>query len=320
MTLRPVLLITILFLLMFSGCQIGNLSAVQSTPDADTSSSAEQDDSYADTPSSAEQDDPNADTTSSAEQDDPNADTPSSDDSEENAGEEEVSNDIPMFRYDRSLFRHEGDLLFYDSDEYYSLCGIDVSYYQGDIDWQQVRDAGIEFAIIRAGFRGYGEEGSLNEDPFYRKNISGAKEAGLLVGVYFFSQALNEEEAAEEADFLLSLIDGVELDLPPAYDEEIIRSSAARTDNVTSDQFNLNALAFCRRLNEAGYESMLYANLIWEAFVYDLSLFPDTAIWYSDYEALPQTPYHFDFWQYKEDGEVPGIEGKVDMNIWMKKK
>ncbi|MCR4923317.1 MAG: glycoside hydrolase family 25 protein, partial [Lachnospiraceae bacterium] len=219
-----------------------------------------------------------------------------------------------------SLFRHEGNKLYYDSDEYDCLQGIDVSHHQGKIDWNKVKDQGYDFTIVRIGYRGYGKEGSLNADREYLNNLNGAREAGLKTGVYFFAQAINEEEALEEADFVLMLLKDLEIDLPVVYDPESILDDIARTDNISGEQFTKNARVFCDRIKEAGYEPMIYSNMLWEAFELDLTKLSDIEIWYADYEALPQTPYHFKYWQYSNEGRVEGIRGDVDLDIMLKEK
>ena len=222
--------------------------------------------------------------------------------------------------YDNILFRHDGCFLSYDDPEYDPLLGIDVSSYQGDIDWEAVRSQGISFVFVQAGYRGYAEEGTLNEDLYFRQNIEGAKAAGLMVGAYFFSQAADAAEAEEEAAFALQLLDGISLDLPLVFDAEYIKTDDARTDSVLLTQFTENALAFCRTVESAGYSAMIYSNLIWQMLIYDMAVLSDYPIWYAGYYALPRSPYDFEFWQYSETGSLDGVEGYVDMNIWMRKK
>ena len=204
---------------------------------------------------------------------------------------------------------------------YRMLQGIDVSKHNGVIDWNKVRASGIDFAFIRIAYRGYGSAGSLREDEMARENLLGAKAAGLKVGVYIFSQAVNESEAVEEADFVLGLLrqysaSGLPLDLPVIFDPETIRNDVARTDNVTGEQFTENALAFCSRIKEAGYEAGIYSNMIWEDYYFDLSELTEYPVWYADYGSLPQTPYQFTWWQYTEKGHVDGVENAVDRNVW----
>ena len=214
---------------------------------------------------------------------------------------------------------YEG-IIKYNDDTYTSRFGIDVSKYQHDINWEKVKEAGVEFAIIRIGFRGYGKAGSLVEDVCFRRNIEGAKAAGIDVGVYFYAQAISEEEAIEEAEFVLNILDGEELQMPVVYDPEHVLNAPARTDNVTGDQFTKNAIAFTEKIKEAGYEPMIYANMMWEAFDFDMSELKDIPFWYADYERKPQTPYDYTMWQYTQSGKISGIKGTVDLNVQLIKK
>lgn len=218
--------------------------------------------------------------------------------------------------YDVSLFANDGTICSYEDDAYTSRRGIDVSAFQGDIDWQAVKDSGIEFVFLRLGYRGYGPEGTLHEDEKFKEYIVGAQTAGLDVGVYFFSQAVSEQEAVEEAEFCIDVLYPYALQLPVVFDAENIEHDDARTDKTGGDQFTKNAVAFCDRILQEGYyQTAVYSNLKWEAFMYDLEALAAYPIWYADYEKQPQTPYRFTWWQYSEKGSVPGIDGKVDLDI-----
>lgn len=227
----------------------------------------------------------------------------------------EINPNVEKHEYDLEKFVREGDRLTYTDDEYEYRLGVDVSRHQGWIDWERVKASGYEFAIIRVGYRGYGEEGLVCLDEQFDTNIQNAQAAGLDVGVYFFAQAINEEEAKEEAEFVLKHIAEYELQLPVVYDPESILDDKARTDDVSGEQFTKNTEVFCSMIEEAGYQPMIYSNMLWEAYELDLEYLGEYPIWYADYEALPQTPYHFDFWQYTNEGSVDGIEGRTDLNI-----
>ena len=123
------------------------------------------------------------------------------------------------------------------------------------------------------------------------------------------------EEAKEEADFVLEHLKGQELQMPVVYDPEHILEDEARTDGVTGEQFTQNAKVFCKAIEEAGYDAMIYSNMLWEAYELDLEKLSDYPVWYADYEELPQTPYRFSMWQYSSTGSVPGIDGNVDLDI-----
>ncbi len=230
----------------------------------------------------------------------------------------EIQDSWEKMTYDLTGFSLvDGKMTYSENGEVKSKFGIDVSYHQGEIDWQQVKEAGVEFVILRVGYRGYGQEGKLVEDTKFQEYLKGAKAVGLDVGVYFFAQAINEEEALEEAEFVLSILGETELELPVVYDPESILDDESRTDDVTGEQFTANTIVFCNRIEEAGYEAAVYSNMMWEAYMLDLSQLSNWMIWYADYEALPQTPYDFQMWQYSESGEIPGIEGVVDLNVWI---
>lgn len=228
----------------------------------------------------------------------------------------EITDDTDLFVEGTQMQGYTG-IIRYEDDEYTSKFGIDVSKFQGNVNYEKVKAAGVEFVIVRVGFRGYGSSGSLSEDARYRQNIEGAKAAGLDVGVYFYAQAINEEEAVEEAEYVLKLIEGYELDLPIVYDPEHVLDDTARTDDVTGEQFTKNAKAFSDRIREAGHEPMIYANMLWEAYELDFASIPDVKIWYADYELKPQSPYEFAMWQYSQAGHISGIDGGVDLNMML---
>ena len=227
----------------------------------------------------------------------------------------QIDSNVESHDYNPEAFKLQGDRMSYEGDTAYKYrLGLDVSYYQGDVDWGKVKADGFDFVFIRIGYRGY-DEGLLHPDVAFEDYIEGAGEAGLDVGVYFFSQAVSEEEAEEEAEFVLEILDSHELQLPVVYDPESILGKKARTDSVTGEQFTKNAARFCAKIKEAGYEPMIYSNMLWEAYNLDLEELSDYEIWYADYEVQPQTPYHFAFWQYYNKGDVDGISTEVDLNI-----
>ena len=208
----------------------------------------------------------------------------------------------------------------YSDPDYTVLQGVDVSEHQGLIDWNAVADAGYSFAFIRVGYRGYGESGKLCEDYHAIENLRSAKEAGLKVGTYFFSQALNEEEEREEAELAVRMIDesGVQQDLPLMYDPELIKDDVGRANDITREQVALNTEAFRETVESiSDYKADIYSNLPWEHELFDAETLNNFDIWYADYENPPQTPYHFVWWQYTNKGSVPGIEGAVDLDLWI---
>ncbi len=231
-----------------------------------------------------------------------------------------IRDDIPKHEYSNEAFVRDGEKLVYEDEQYTSRLGIDVSRYQGRINWEKVKADGYEFAFIRIGFRGYGKAGEIHLDQRFHENIRNAQAAGVDVGVYFFSQAISEEEALEEAQFVMNNLEGYELQLPVVYDPESILDHEARTDDVSGEQFTRNTRVFCDAIREGGFEPMIYSNMLWEAFEFDLEVLQDIPIWYADYEDFPQTPYYFTYWQYTNEGRIKGIDGLMDIDIQMIRK
>ncbi len=188
--------------------------------------------------------------------------------------------------------------------------GIDVSAHQGQIDWQAVAESGVEFAMIRLGYRGY-ETGSLHADEYARRNLEGAKAAGLQVGAYFFSQAVTPQEAREEAELALQVLDGMALDLPLAYDWEYV-TAEARTGSVDGETLLACVDAFCTSLGD--YQPMVYFNRELSRTLLDLEKIPQYPFWLAQYESELDFPYAVQMWQYTDSGTVAGIQGPVDLN------
>ncbi|SHI23065.1 Listeria/Bacterioides repeat-containing protein [Sporobacter termitidis DSM 10068] len=227
----------------------------------------------------------------------------------------DVLQGVPVNSYDKSAFYLDNGLLRYNSQTVKTKIGVDVSSYQDTIDWQKVKNAGIDFAILRVGFRGYGSSGSMNLDSRFRTNLTGALNAGLKVGVYFFSQAITPQEAIEEADFVLSEISGYDIAYPIVFDWETVGSSSARTAGMSTQMLTQCARAFCGRVAAAGYTPMIYFNMSLGYLKYDLSAVQDYKFWLAQYTATPTFYYDFQMWQYTSSGTVDGIPGNVDMDI-----
>ena len=201
-----------------------------------------------------------------------------------------------------------------DDDSITTKTGVDISRFQGDIDWEKVADAGIEFAIIRTGFRGT-TEGKLLQDDYFEDNIKGATKNGIDVGVYFYSQALNETEALEEVQMMLDMIEPYEIKYPVVIDIESADSDSARTVNLSSDSYEKVAKTFCEAVKKAGYKPMIYGNVKSFTLLMDAADVDDYDIWIAYYGTPLYYPYHFDMWQYTSTGSVDGITGNVDLNI-----
>ena len=192
--------------------------------------------------------------------------------------------------------------------------GIDVSKYQGVIDWNQVKQSGIEFAIIRVGYRGYGS-GVLVEDSMFKRNIQGASAAGLKIGLYFYSQAVTEAEAVEEASMVLSLIRGYNIQYPIYFDTEKVAGATGRADTISRAQRTANAVAFCETIRNAGYRPGVYSYADWFYNQLNMANITKYSIWIAQYRDQLSFNYGYDIWQYSSRGRVPGITGDTDMNV-----
>jgi len=191
--------------------------------------------------------------------------------------------------------------------------GIDVSSHQQTIDWQQVAESGIDFAIIRMGGRYYAGDRTLYADDNYEVNLEGAKAAGLKVGVYFFSQAVTAEEAAEEARMTLALLDGAELDLPVFFDWE--RMQGGLSETLDGETMTLCAKTYCETVEAQGYEAGLYFNLDTSYYGYTMAELTDYVFWCAAPGDYPYCYYAHTLWQYSFEGKVPGIDANCDLDM-----
>ena len=208
-------------------------------------------------------------------------------------------------------FVYAGDYLTCTAAD--STLGVDVSEHQGEIDWNQVRDAGVEYAMIRLGYRG-NTEGGLFEDPMAEQNLQGARDAGLKVGAYFYSQATTPAEAREEAEYSLKILDGMKLDYPLAFDWEYV-DEEARTGDMDPITLTESTIAFCEEVEQAGYEPMVYFNQDLGGRMFLLEELTDYGFWLAMYTDEMNYPYRVDLWQYTQEGTVPGIPEPADINL-----
>lgn len=191
--------------------------------------------------------------------------------------------------------------------------GIDVSKWNREIDWEKVKAAGVEFAIIRAGYRG-SSTGSLVVDPCFEANIRGATAAGIKVGVYFFTQAMDEVEAVEEASMVLELVREYQLDYPIFIDTEGA-GGTGRADGLTVETRTLVCDAFCRTVENAGYHAGVYASRNWYYHKLQVDRLEGYYIWLAEYRSAPLYDRYYHIWQHTSKGRIDGIEGNVDMNV-----
>lgn len=230
----------------------------------------------------------------------------------------DVLPDVPASPFTREQFsRDERGRMTY-SGGYYAH-GIDVSGHKRDIDWQAVAGDGIDFAIVRAGNRFYGKNGSgaVARDSYFDRNMQGAIEAGLDVGAYFFSNAVTVGEALEEADLLLSMLEPYRehVNYPVVCDWEFLGGKESRAYGVDARTITQCIAAFCDRVAEAGYTPMVYFNDYCGYIKMDLSKLTGYQFWYARYASAPESIYNFQMWQYSSSGKVAGISSDVDMNI-----
>ncbi len=217
--------------------------------------------------------------------------------------------------YDWGGLQADGErLAYYEEGELRSDLGVDVSSHQGDIDWQAVADDGMDFAFVRLGNRGY-TEGALYADELAGINLDGASAAGLETGAYFFSQAVTADEAREEAEFALRILDGRALDLPIVYDHEPVPDAEGRANHMAGEELAACARAFCERIEQAGYQAMVYGNKQ-DIARFDGNSIGNRPVWFAEYDvAVPTGQFDFALWQYTNGGTVAGIDTAVDLNI-----
>lgn len=226
---------------------------------------------------------------------------------------------IPKYSFalnalDKTAFgRNENNFMTYPDAHF----GIDVSEHQGEVDWEKMKEAGVDFAMIRAGYRGY-TRGRTFDDTYFEQNMLGAEQNGIKVGVYYFSQAVTTAEAEEEAGIVLSLIKSHNVDYPIFFDWEPIDYDDARTDNLDGAAVTDIAFAFCDKITKAGYNAGVYVNKHQMYEFYNLEKLNNFDIWYAEYQNSPSQYYAFTIWQYTSNGILDGIDGTVDLNLCFK--
>ena len=208
---------------------------------------------------------------------------------------------------------------YYYEDEYFtSSFGIDVAEFQHEIDWKKVKEDSVEFAYIRLGRRG-ATQGDLYMDECFEANYKGAKENGLKIGVYFFSQALDEKEAIEEAHYVLSALENKPIDLPIAYDLEEVSLEdglVSRIYLLDKEQLTKNAIAFVNEIRKFGHEAIIYTYPYWLTNFYILDEIKDIPIWYAQYDInKPEIDVPVTIWQYSKTGTINGIKNETDLDI-----
>lgn len=211
-----------------------------------------------------------------------------------------------------------GEIVYVDGEETVSHKGIDVSRFQGEINWKKVKEDGVEYAFLRLGIRGYAS-GEIVADEMFEKNAAEALKQNIHVGAYFFTQATTLEEAIEEADFVIENLTPYRIDYPVVIDVEDVEASGARTKELTAEERTKLVIAFCERIKEAGYTPMIYGNLKTFMLMLDITQLEAYEKWYAYYSTEEfYYPYDFSIWQYSDKGSVAGIKEAVDLNISFK--
>ena len=227
-----------------------------------------------------------------------------------------ISANIKRHQWDFANLDNSGNFKNYvEADGSVKKVGIDVSEHQGAINWESVAGA-VNFAFIRLGYRGY-TNGNLAMDACYSANMQGAAAAGVPVGVYFYSQAVNYDEGVEEANYVLSQLGDYNLAYPIVLDREDPMQEDARTNNLSVEEHTQAALGFLETIAASGRQAMIYTNRTYYALYLDLERIYQYPVWFAQYADEPDWPYEFSIWQYTESGEVPGIAGSVDLDLEM---
>ena len=198
-----------------------------------------------------------------------------------------------------------------------SYVGVDVSAFQHDIDWNQVKASGVDFAMLRLGYRGWGAKGTLVEDEYIQQNLAGTAAAGIPIGAYFFSQATTLDEVHEEIEFMLEILGDYELDYPIVLDWEVANPTEGRVRNVTRRELTDMLRYFCDEMSVRGFDPMVYFNWTQASRMIYLSELEDYPFWLALYQDRMTFPFRVEMWQYTSEGKVPGIEGDVDINVYI---
>ena len=207
----------------------------------------------------------------------------------------------------------DGEVQYMQDGQVVSHKGIDVSKH---IDWTKVAADGVEFAFIRVGLRGYGTEGKLVEDEYFEQNVKGALQAGIKVGVYFYSQAITDEELLEEANLVLEKVKPYNIELPIVFDVEKVSGGKGRANELSVEERTRLTALFCQTIQDAGYKPMIYHNMEMGTLMLDLGQLEQYDKWFAYYNDDLYYPYAYKVWQYSEKGAVDGINEEVDLNIW----
>lgn len=223
---------------------------------------------------------------------------------------------VSPYNFD-NLKNEQGRFSYYEEENLVSQTAVDVSDLQGKIDWERVSEDGIDFAMIRLGRRGY-TEGNIYLDNYYYENVSGVQSEGMPFGVYFFSQAITEDEAIEEANFVIKHLSGSGISYPVVFDHEPVESADGRANNLSKNELTHITKAFCQKIEDAGYTPMIYGNAF-DMERLNLNDLKGIDVWYAEYESSqPTGQFDFAMWQYSSTANVSGINTQADLSILFK--
>lgn len=223
---------------------------------------------------------------------------------------------VSPYNFD-NLKNEQGRFSYYEDGNLVSQTAVDVSDLQGKIDWERVSEDGIDFAMIRLGRRGY-TEGNIYLDNYYYENVSGVQSEGMPFGVYFFSQAITEDEAIKEANFVIKHLSGSGISYPVVFDHEPVESADGRANNLSKNELTHITKAFCQKIEDAGYTPMIYGNAF-DMERLNLNDLKGIDVWYAEYESSqPTGQFDFAMWQYSSTANVSGINTQADLSILFK--
>lgn len=224
---------------------------------------------------------------------------------------------VPYTDYDWTKLSKDNNHYKYEDENYTSIFGIDVAAHQETIDWKKVKEAGVEFAYIRLGYRG-AVEGILHTDLEFEKNYRGATENGIKVGVYWYAQPANIQEIVEEAKYVISVLNNRRLDLPIAFDfeeTEFNDGSISRMHGMSGSERTKMAVTFCNEISKNHYDVMIYTNLYWAETFYNWKELEGYPVWYAQYATYPNFNKPLVMWQYDDNGHIDGIDRSVDLDL-----
>lgn len=227
----------------------------------------------------------------------------------------EIIKSLPQNDYDfENNLINENGMLSYRDNKREAIKGVDLSKYNGAVDFAKLKDAGVGFVMLRLGSRGYGT-GKIDLDEKFVEYAQNAKVAGIQTGAYFYSQAVNEAEAIEEANYIVGAVSGFNVKYPIAIDIEKVSGDEARTDKLTNKERTAVVKAFCDAVKGYGYKPVIYATKEMLVSSLELEELSDYDVWLADYDNPTDYPYRFTMWQYSKTGKIDGITGDIDLDL-----